>query len=41
MATNISRIKINATVEKVWDVITKPELVKVWQFGLICSRPGK
>lgn len=33
MATNISKITINATVQKVWDVLTKPEFVKLWQFG--------
>jgi uncharacterized protein YndB with AHSA1/START domain len=33
MATNISIIRINASRQKVWDTITKPELVKLWQFG--------
>ena len=33
MATNISTISINATKEKVWDTLTKPELVKLWQYG--------
>jgi uncharacterized protein YndB with AHSA1/START domain len=33
MATNISTIKINATRQKVWDTITKAELVKLWQYG--------
>ena len=33
MATNISTIKINAAIQKVWDTITKPELVKLWQYG--------
>ena len=33
MATNISTIKINASRQKVWDTITKPEKVKLWQFG--------
>jgi uncharacterized protein YndB with AHSA1/START domain len=33
MATNISTIKINASTKKVWDTITKPELVKLWQYG--------
>lgn len=33
MATNISTITINAAVEKVWETITKPELVKLWQYG--------
>lgn len=33
MATNISRITINTTVKKVWDTLTKPEFVKLWQFG--------
>lgn len=33
MATNISTIKINATNQKVWDALTRPELVKLWQYG--------
>ncbi len=33
MATNISIIKINASKQKVWDTITKAELVKLWQYG--------
>lgn len=33
MATNISTIKIHAPIQKVWDTITKPELVKIWQYG--------
>lgn len=33
MATNISRITINAIPQKVWDVLTNPEKVKAWQYG--------
>ncbi len=33
MSTNISVIMINASTQRVWDMITKPELVKLWQFG--------
>lgn len=33
MAKNISIIKINASRRKVWDVITNPALVKLWQYG--------
>ncbi|WP_264552980.1 SRPBCC family protein [Flavobacterium sp. N2038] len=33
MATNISVIVLNATTEKVWSVLTQPELVKQWQYG--------
>ncbi len=33
MATNISTVKFNASRQKVWDTITKAELVKVWQYG--------
>lgn len=33
MATNISTIKIKAASQKVWDILTKPEFVKQWQFG--------
>ena len=33
MATNISTIHINATASKVWEALTKPKLVKIWQYG--------
>ncbi len=33
MAINISTIFIQAPVQKVWDALTKPELVKQWQYG--------
>jgi len=33
MATNISRVKINAPLQKVWNILTKPEFVRQWQFG--------
>ncbi len=33
MATNISTINIKASAKKVWDALTKPELVKQWQYG--------
>ena len=33
MATNISTIKINASNQRVWDIVTKPEFVKLWQYG--------
>ncbi len=33
MATNISRITINATPQKVWATLTKSEFVKLWQYG--------
>lgn len=33
MATNISTVKINAPLQKVWDILTKPEFVKQWQYG--------
>lgn len=32
MATNISTITIDAPVEKVWDVLTNPAQVKLWQY---------
>lgn len=35
MATNISTTTINATKQKVWDILTKPEFVKLWQYGSI------
>lgn len=33
MATNISKITINAPTQRVWDALTKPEIVKIWQYG--------
>jgi uncharacterized protein YndB with AHSA1/START domain len=33
MATNISRVKIHASRQKVWDILIKPEFVKQWQYG--------
>ena len=33
MARNTSTIKINAPVQKVWNTLTNPELVKLWQYG--------
>ncbi|CAH1058012.1 MULTISPECIES: SRPBCC family protein [Paenibacillus] len=33
MSTQTSRVLIQASAKKVWDVITKPELVKLWQYG--------
>lgn len=33
MVTNISTISIDATKSKVWEALTKPELVKLWQYG--------
>lgn len=41
MATNISTIHIKASPEKVWDTITKPELVKLWQYGSDLITGGK
>ena len=33
MPTNISHLMIKAPIQKVWDALTKPELVKQWQYG--------
>ena len=33
MATNLSRLIIHAPIQKVWDALVKPELVKQWQYG--------
>jgi uncharacterized protein YndB with AHSA1/START domain len=33
MATNISTIRLRATKDQVWTALTKPELVKLWQYG--------
>ncbi|WP_276134064.1 SRPBCC family protein [Polluticoccus soli] len=37
MPLNISTLTINAPKEKVWDALTKPELVKLWQFGSVLT----
>ena len=41
MATNISTIHIKASPEKVWETLTKPELVKLWQYGSDLTTDGK
>ena len=33
MATNISKLKLKASPQKVWKAITEPEIVKQWQYG--------
>lgn len=33
MITSKSTILIDANKQKVWDALTKPELVKLWQYG--------
>lgn len=33
MAKNTSILHIKASAIRVWDTLTKPELVKIWQFG--------
>ena len=33
MATNISKLEINALPNKVWNALTNPEMVKKWQYG--------
>jgi uncharacterized protein YndB with AHSA1/START domain len=33
MVTNISTIKLNAAPDTVWEALTKPEKVKLWQYG--------
>lgn len=33
MATNISTIYLNASLDKVWETLTNPEKVKLWQYG--------
>ena len=33
MSKNISTLHLNATIESVWNALTKPELVKQWQYG--------
>jgi uncharacterized protein YndB with AHSA1/START domain len=33
MPKNISTVTLNAPIQKVWDALTMPEQVKLWQFG--------
>ena len=33
MATNISKLKINAPAYKVWEALVNPEIIKKWQYG--------
>ena len=33
MVKNISSITINSSVQRVWEALTKPEIVKKWQYG--------
>jgi uncharacterized protein YndB with AHSA1/START domain len=33
MPINISTIKISVPKQRLWDTLTKPELVKLWQYG--------
>lgn len=33
MATNISRLNLNATSAKAWEALTDPAMVKAWQYG--------
>lgn len=41
MATNISKLKINASPGKVWDALTNPEKVKMWQYGSVLTTDWK
>ena len=33
MSDNVSKILIGASANRVWDAITRPDLVKQWQYG--------
>ncbi len=33
MAINISTLHLNASIQRVWETITQPALVKLWQYG--------
>lgn len=35
MATNISKITINATPEMVWNTLTSADAIKLWQYGSV------
>lgn len=41
MPANISTIIIDASKAKVWDCLTKPELVKRWQYGSVLHTDWK
>jgi len=33
MPTHVSTIVVNSSIQKVWDALTQPQLVKQWQYG--------
>ncbi len=33
MPKNISSLTINASIQRVWDILTLPEYIKFWQYG--------
>jgi uncharacterized protein YndB with AHSA1/START domain len=37
MPKNISTIMISASLQKVWDALTNPALVKLWQYGSVLT----
>ncbi|SHM81889.1 SRPBCC domain-containing protein [Mucilaginibacter sp. OK098] len=41
MATNISSIIINASTQKVFETLTNPELIKLWQYGRVVTTDWK
>ncbi|HEV7781318.1 MAG TPA: SRPBCC family protein [Chitinophagaceae bacterium] len=41
MPTNVSRLKINTPLQRVWDVLTDPAHVKQWQYGSILTTDWK
>jgi uncharacterized protein YndB with AHSA1/START domain len=41
MATNISKLNINAPISNVWDALTNPEKVKLWQYGSVLTTDWK
>jgi uncharacterized protein YndB with AHSA1/START domain len=41
MATNISKLNIEAPTSKVWDALTNPEKVKLWQYGSVLTTDWK
>lgn len=37
MSTSVSQVVVTAPSQKVWDLLTRPEWVKLWQYGSLLS----
>jgi len=37
LRTSISKVELNASIPKVWNALTNPDLVKLWQYGSVLT----